>query len=115
MTEKDDFQEQIHSFNADKEIDVILSFLDEVSKDAERLKILFKEMKIYRRHGLEMQVQKFHEILKYFQCFETDVEINAERTKKISSKLREEGLKSEHITDKWKETLKTEERWNFDW
>jgi len=112
---EDDFEKKIHTFNAEEEINVIINFLEEAKLDAERLKLLLKEMKILEKYDMLKQVEKFHEILKFYQLLDTDVGINAERIKKISSNLKNKALESNDLTDEWKEIIKTNERWNFDW
>ena len=116
MVEKevDEFTPQLKSFDIDKEIKTISNFLKDVKTDTERLRILLEEMKILRNHSLQRQIEKWHEILKFYECLDTDVAINAIRLQKISNDLKKKAEK-EKIDPRWIETLKKDERWNFDW
>ncbi len=101
-------------FDTDKEIDIVLGFLKDIQDDAERIRLLFEQLKILRKHSTLKQVEKFHEILKLYECFVVDTEINGERIKKIADYLKKKGKKD--IEDKrWLDILENEERWNFDW
>ncbi len=104
--------EQNNDFDIDSEIKVITAFLKDSQQDAEKLWLLFEEMKILRKHDMLPQIEKWHEILQFFKAFETDVEINAERAKRISSHLREQAT---DLPSDWKEILAKDDRWNFDW
>ena len=106
--------EEKDTFSADREIDVIIGFLDDIKNDSERIKILMEELKVFRKHSVLKQVEKYHEILKLFQCLNTDVGINSERVKRIASSLKEDAAKA-GIDAEWAEVLKKEDRWNFDW
>ena len=63
---------------------------------------------------IQQQVRLYDKILKQYEFFELDADINGERVKKISKALGEKA-KKEMIDPKLLEKIKKSERWTFDW
>lgn len=98
--------------NIEREVDVVSGFLKDVNRDAEQIRLLLEEMKILRKHEMLPQIEKWHEVMKFYKAFSADVAINAERVKRIASNLRKQ---AGELPSDWKKIVETDDAWNFDW
>ena len=115
--------------DVDKDIDAILLFLKETTpigqvllKQIAEMKKLRKKEKELRKAGKEKelkdnilaQVKLYHQVLKNYELFELDTDVNGERVKKISHVLGKTAKETD-INKKWLETIRKSERWAFNW
>lgn len=116
--------------DVDKDLAVIISFIKEAAPLMKKLLKLSLEMKELRKREAQLrkakastkvikniilqQVKKYDEILKAYEFYELDVDVNGERIKKISTFLGK-AAKEAAIEKKWLNIIRKSERWTFDW
>lgn len=116
--------------DVDKDIDAVLLSLKEISPVVKELPALLKQFRFLRnkeltlrktkpagneiRNIIEQEVEVFDKILKHYEYFVLDVDINGERVKNISTVLGK-SAKDAMISQRWLNRIKKSERWIFDW
>ena len=111
--------------NVRKDIDAIEFSLKNVQPVIKELQMLFKKFKALRAKEkkaagaekvklIQEQVMVYDKILRQYEYYELDVDINGERVKKISTVLGKKA-KDANISAKWLNKIKKSERWTFDW
>lgn len=113
--------------DVDKDLDAIFHFLKEYPKDIKKLANLLLEFKRLRNEEKQLrsenkdikknvseQVKVFDEILKVYEYFQLDCDINGERVKMIANSI-EKQAKSSDIPVRFIKKIEKSERWNFDW
>ncbi|MBT4651524.1 hypothetical protein HOC13_03300 [Candidatus Woesearchaeota archaeon] len=102
----------------------VADFLSVLESDARelitlltRMKDLVREEKTIstdlKRDNLEHQVQLLDELLKRYEFFQNDADINGIRVKEIGKDLLKK-LKDNGLVELWREKKK-DFRWSFDW
>ncbi len=117
------------SIEVEKDIDAVLDSLNEVKpvindliKNLNRFKALKEQEKALKKKTPDKDIKKlteekveiFDKILKQYEYYELDVDVNGERIKNISTVLGKKA-KDFKISKKWLNRIKNRERWIFDW
>lgn len=101
----------------DKDISAVLTFLKESQSDLKELLKLFSKFASIKKndpsHTLE-KIMLWDEVLKRYEFFEEDTDINGERIKLITSSLKKLAHKQK-IDTEWIDNINHSDRWNFDW
>lgn len=101
-------------FSIEKEFDKVIDSLRESRTDLLKLLHLCNEMKESLSKGTKEQLFAWDRLVKDYEFFEEDVDVNGERAKKITKalieKAKEEGIDKEKL-----EQFKKKESWSFDW
>lgn len=105
--------------NIGNDLNAISQFLDEACSDIKDLQKKIKILKDIRKKRcnkdiLEKQILKWDEIIEFYEFFVEDVDVNAERVKKISKEFKKLGKKFKVDKD-IQEHMKSHERWTFNW
>ena len=116
----------------DKDLDAVTTFFKETvpSNTLKNLLNLFLQMKKLREEEKRLvkanasedqikknileQVKVYDKILEAYELFELDIDVTAERVKKISFVLGKKA-KETNIDPAWLEKIRKSERWTFDW
>lgn len=114
----------------DKDIDAVVDYFKEIPSEVNNVLKHFFEFKILRakeilmvrnkaaeseiRKNVEEQLKKYDELLKDYEIFELDADINGQRVKNISKMLVQKAVKM-NINPPLMEKFKKSERWNFNW
>jgi len=117
--------EEQPKIDVDKDIDAILTSLEEVKPVIQKLITNLNKFKSVREQEkskskkahkkiTEKKVKIFDKILEQYEYYELDVDVNGERVKNISTVLGKEA-KDSNISKKWLNKIKNSERWIFDW
>jgi len=111
-------------------VNVIKDFLKDVNSDPKRILNLFKDYLRLREEeksikqskaphkklaeNVKKQIVVYDQILKAYEFFEMDVDVNGERIKKIAQSIRRKA-KRVKIPKKWIEHTKKDMKWTFNW
>jgi len=57
---------------------------------------------------------KYDEILKAYEFLQLDADVNGERVKKIAQSIKRKAKKFK-VPQKWKNMMKKDMKWTFDW
>lgn len=124
MVIKDKLFKGKQEINYDADIAAIVYFfsnlnphLESIVKSLKKLTELRKKEIISddkeKNNILKEQIDVFDELLKDYEIFELDTDINGERVKKLAKYLRKKAKKAKLSKEIIKKTKK--ERWTFDW
>ena len=111
-TDEDVLAEQ--KFSIEKELDAVISSMNESGKDIIKLIKLCIEMRESLAKGTKEQLFAWDRVIKDYEFFEEDVDVNGERVKKITSALMEKA-KAAKINKDTLDIFKKKESWSFDW
>lgn len=116
--------------DVETDVDAILTFLKEVKTDVKRIQGLYKEYlelrwqeKALRKNkastkriieNVKKQILKYDQILKNYEFLQLDADVNGERVKKIAQSIKRKAKKY-NVPKKWKEMMKKDMKWTFDW
>ena len=112
------------------DVDAILDFLKSAKIDTKKILGLYREYldlrgeekalkKTKASHkklveNVKKQIIKYDDILKAYEIFMTETDINGERVKKIAQSIRRKA-KRVKVPKKWIEHTKKDMKWTFDW
>ena len=118
------------SVDIDKELDAVMLFLTEVGSDLKEIYIQCKKMKELRKRKLNLeerkvpdiavnfnlgeQIKVWDQMLKTYQFFDDDVEINKKRVQMVGDELKKLSLHT-NMPEELKNKIKNSEWWNFKW
>jgi hypothetical protein len=116
--------------NIDKTMDIVLGFLDEAGPALKELGKLYNQFKSLRktelklkkekkgshalRSNLAKQIKKYDQIIKAYEMFELDTDVNGERVKKIADEIQDKARKLKVNKDLLNKITKSD-HWTFDW
>lgn len=100
-----------------KDVDALMVFLKDVQDDAQDLRKMvmkYKKSMGKTQKNIFDQVIILDEILKHYDWFETDVDVNGERVKKIAMFLKY-WAKKKKLETSVIDNMDKADHWNFDW
>jgi len=117
--------------DVETDVDVILDFLKTSPKtDFKKIRSLFKdylelrsEEKILKKskapqkkliENVKQQITAYDKILKAYEFFQMDTDVNGKRVKKIAQSIRRKA-KRVKVPKKWIEHTKKDMKWTFEW
>ncbi|MBW2992402.1 hypothetical protein KY345_04260 [Candidatus Woesearchaeota archaeon] len=111
---KDEELQAEQKFSVEKEISAVIDSLRDSREDVLKLISICKQFRESLEKSTKEQLFAWDKLVRDYEFFEEDVDVNGERVKRITKALVEQAKSAGIDKEKLKE-FKSKESWSFDW